>query len=327
MKKFKIAIIGATGFAENRMLPELRHSEQCTVTAMQGRDSEKISKIAKTFNIGRCYIDIEDMLRADTYDLVYIATPPSLHVEQVRACLESGNVGHILCEKPLIVHSRDLAPLEAFLRYDTSLFVGHHIRHQRAIADLKELIESETIGKVVFVEGQWNYMLQPDARYAKWKLDQSQGGVSAMGDAGIHVVDIVYLLFGKPKQVSAAGSSVLYASTIDTVTAVFEYDSMQAVIRASQAVQYSKNDLVIVGTKGRIEIPNCFSQTFIQSIIIETESGIEKKEYPETLLYRNEIENILNVRTEGVPATTLAEGIEETKILLKINEFVSRERE
>ncbi len=56
MKK-KMIIIGATGSAYKRTIPALRDSEICEVTAIQGRNEEKLKKTCGEYGIGRYYLD------------------------------------------------------------------------------------------------------------------------------------------------------------------------------------------------------------------------------------------------------------------------------
>src|SRR3954465_15754167 len=43
--------------------------------------------------------DVDELLRREDVDLVYIATPPSLHYPQAMAALARGK--HVICEKPM----------------------------------------------------------------------------------------------------------------------------------------------------------------------------------------------------------------------------------
>lgn len=321
MNKFKIGIIGATGFATEKMLPQIKDVDFAEVVAIQGRNLEKVQKVASNFDVLKYVTDINEMLSYSDYDLIYIATPPYQHASDIQICLESGKVKNILCEKPIVLSEVELVKIsELSKKYpDTKIYVGHHIRQQKAIKDLQSVITDEVIGDVVFAEGSWSYELDPTAQYAAWKLDQSKGGASVMGDPGIHVLDIMYALFGKPKEIKSVGSSSVYPTTFDNVTAVLGYDKKQVIVRASQTSLLPKNDLLIVGTKGRIEIPDCFSQTYITEMRVVTSEGVDVKKYDEEMLYRNEVKNIFGLYNEGIPATSFEEGINETRILLEIN--------
>jgi predicted dehydrogenase len=325
MNKYKIGIIGATGFATEKMLPQLKNSTACEIVSLYARNAKKLKKVADKFKIEKYYTDIKEMLAYTDYDLIYIATPPFLHLNDLEHCLESGRVKNILCEKPIVLNSKELNFLRKLTKKYTNIniFVGHHIRHQRSISDLKSLLVKKVIGDVVFVEGGWSYELDPKAQYAEWKLDPQRGGSSVMGDPGIHIIDLIYSLFGLPEEIKVSGSSVKYKTTYDNVTSLLNYRDKQILINSSQTTPFPKNDLTIVGTKGRIDIANCFSQTYIPEIKITTSKGVETKKYKEAFLYKNEVEDILKIKTSGIGATSLEEALEETKLLIDINKKLS----
>ena len=54
------------------------------------------------------------MLSDPNVDLVYIATPHSLHAENARQCLEAGK--HVLCEKSFTVTAREARSITALAK-------------------------------------------------------------------------------------------------------------------------------------------------------------------------------------------------------------------
>lgn len=315
---YKIAIIGATGFASERLLPEIKNHKKIEISAAQARDINKLKKIKNEYAIKNIYTDINLMLK-EKYDLIYIATPPFLHLDCVKKCIESKNVKNILCEKPLVLNEKDLNYIKNIKNKNCRLVLGHQIRNQRSVEDLKEIIKEKIIGNILFVSGEWSYQLDKKASHSVWKLDKNKGGTSAMGDSGIHVIDLIYFLFGQPKKVRSFGTSVL-GKTIDNAYSVLEYKDKEILIKASQTIKNPKNDLLIIGTNGYINIENCFSQTFIKKIkIVLSNKKVEIKKYKKTFLYKNEVENILGITKEKYNSTTLKDAVRETELLLKIN--------
>ena len=103
MKKLRVAVIGANGIGKNHIGWFLKHG--CDVCAFVGSSPQSVSStrqvLQSAWNIEpRAYDSTETMLREEKPDAVCIASPPHLHFEQTRQCLESG--AHVLCEKPLV---------------------------------------------------------------------------------------------------------------------------------------------------------------------------------------------------------------------------------
>lgn len=314
----EIAIIGSTGFATERMIPEIQNSKTCRVVAIQGRNPQKLEEVCKKFSISNYFTEIEKMMEFRNYDAVYIANPPFLHKETVEK-IAKYNLP-ILCEKPLVFSVKELNEIENLLENSTSqIMVGHHIRHQKAIQDLKKILEEKRIGNIQEVKAEWSYYLNKEAPYAKWKLNPQLGGHSSMNDAGIHIIDIVHLLFSKPKSIKSEGYSKEYQTTIDTAHAILDYGNFSVDIICSQAEKNPRNDLIIQGDKGSILIKDFFSQEYIKEITINTSDNIEKIHYEKTFLYLNEIENLLGISQKGVPGCDIQSTKENTQILETIH--------
>lgn len=96
---YNISINGATGTAFKRVIPALKDSPICTVSAIQGRNMDVLKEIQKKFNIAEVYIDSKEMLKKANYDCIYIATPPFLHLGEISNAVKTYKP--IICEKPL----------------------------------------------------------------------------------------------------------------------------------------------------------------------------------------------------------------------------------
>jgi len=319
----KIAIIGATGFASERMLPELRKSKKCKVTSILGRNEKTLKEIATRYKIKNIYLNIDKLIKENKCDAFYIATPPYLHLENIKKIAKTDSA--ILCEKPLASNLKESLEIKNILDKSKNHFViGHHIRHQKAIIDIKSLIDKKEIGDVVSVYSQWGYQLDPLAPYAKWKLDRNLGGYSAVNDPGIHIIDLLNFLFGMPVSVFANGFSAKHKTTHDNVLAMLFYNDKNIIIESSQTLDSPSNNLFIYGTDGTIKIPNCFEQVYIPKIIIEKNKKKKIINYKPTYLYKNEMENLLGLSRKGVAGTSLRDGIENSLIMEAINESVKK---
>src|SRR3989442_6872286 len=149
--KNTLAIIGATGFALDRVVPALRNSRRCEVAAIQGRNAERTRRAAQEFEIPHWYVDVEEMLGSKTYDAVYIATPPFLHLSDIETAMQHSLP--IICEKPLCVSLSEALRIQALLRGKSAVafMLAHHMRHQRALRELRNAITQGRIGEAATV--------------------------------------------------------------------------------------------------------------------------------------------------------------------------------
>ncbi len=314
--KAKMAIIGATGSAYKRTIPQLADSAFCEVTAIQGRDVEKLKKISNEFQIGAFYTDERELIEREDYDLIYIANPPFMHFQSFMNVLRKRGTP-VIMEKPLDV---DYANGERYRDYIGAPFmVAHHLRHQTAYRDLKTHLGRGTIGQVLNVYCQWGFALNPKSSNSVWKRDRVLGGGGTFSDNGIHTVDLILGLFGKPERVAGHALRANGFPVYDNETAMLLYRDKTVTLSSSHTMEYPGNHLLIYGTKGKIEAFGAMGERSIRSIRITTAEGERNIGYPEECLYRAEVENFVRkyIFGEDIPydGTTYEEAMTALRIV------------
>lgn len=96
MEKFRIGIIGA-GHIAIKMAHTLNAMTTAEAYGVAARDLAKAEAFAAEHNVARAYGNYEALADDPDIDLIYIATPHSLHYAHTRMCLERGKA--VLCEK------------------------------------------------------------------------------------------------------------------------------------------------------------------------------------------------------------------------------------
>ena len=89
-----------TGFIAHKMAKEFTSLPTMPVVAVYSRSADTGVAMANEFHIPKVYTEYNEMLADPEVELVYIATPNSLHFEQAKAALLAGK--HVLCEKPIV---------------------------------------------------------------------------------------------------------------------------------------------------------------------------------------------------------------------------------
>jgi predicted dehydrogenase len=318
MKKLKLAIIGATGSAYKRTIPALVNSEVCEVVAIQGRNFEKLKKIQSEFNIQGIYTDVNEMLSKESYDFIYIGTPPFLHLSNIEASIATSKP--IICEKPLAIDFEEGAKINHLLgKYDDKTFmIAHHLRHQQAIQDIKKFIQEDLIGEILNVSIQWGFEMNLQAPNAIWKTNPNLGGKGTFSDNGIHVVDLAIFLFGVPNSIYGKVEKIRTKETFDNETAFLNYGNNVIQLQSSQSMKFPGNHIFIYGTKGRIEVYNGIGEKSIGKVSIKSPDKDAVIDYPSTNLYGNEVENfckgLMDKKFQNF-GTTLSEGLNALKII------------
>src|SRR5579871_5395015 len=94
--------------------------------------------------------DLDEVLRDRAVDAVVLATPHSLHRDQVIRCAEAGKP--VFCEKPLALTVRDaLAMISACRDRGVVLGVGHNRRFWPSYGELKRLAGCGELGELLHI--------------------------------------------------------------------------------------------------------------------------------------------------------------------------------
>ena len=94
-----IGMVG-TGSIAHTMAKEFARPTTMPVVAVYSRNADTRAALANEFHIPKVYTEYNEMLADPEVELIYIATPNSLHFEQAKAALLAGK--HVLCEKPIV---------------------------------------------------------------------------------------------------------------------------------------------------------------------------------------------------------------------------------
>ena len=188
-------IIGAGKLADIAIAPAIKHHDDSHLVAVCGRDIGRAEEFAERHGGERAYDDYARFLADPGVDVVYIATPNSLHRAQVVAALEAGK--HVLVEKPMALSVEDgRVMVEAAAAADRVLGVGLHLRHKAINREAQRLIVGGKLGRVFYAEisvgaGQSVYP------YHTWRADASLAGGGTLLHQGTHAVDLLEFLTGR----------------------------------------------------------------------------------------------------------------------------------
>ncbi len=316
----KVGLISGTGSGLKRTLPALSNSSIARVSVVHGRDLPTLNRIADDFKVD-VTTNIDYVLRSDV-DLLYVASPPAQHLEQLRQVHTSGLP--IIVEKPLCLTAEDT---EEIRKLEVSqLMVAHHLRHQESMRTIRSVVRDGTLGPVRSAVFQWNYLLSPEAKNARWKNDLALGGAHALYDAGVHLVDLAQFLFGLPKSVEALGRLDGYTGRYPDVVASLEYDRFFVTLSAATNSDAVSNDLFIQFAGGSIFIANAFSETASEELIMRSAAGYDRQSFNKVNLYRAEVEQFCKFHFVGTglletsfDGTSEDEAIDAVRILNAID--------
>jgi predicted dehydrogenase len=255
-----VAIIGL-GFGRAH-IPAFQASG-CRVVALCQRDQASAKKIADAYGVPQVFARWEEALERARPEIVVIATPPHLHQAIALAAARAG--AHILCEKPVAMTGAEARTMvEAAERAGRVAMTGFNWRFPAAMQRLHAMMQDGFVGRVLHVSGRWlGARWADEASAATWRMDRAQAGHGAMGDMGVHLVDLVRWTCGDLRRL-VAHAGMAYPRTVPGSTKAADAEDYAAIVaelasgaQATLVVSraaHGRNDhaLEIYGTRGAL---------------------------------------------------------------------------
>ncbi|MGN0635135.1 MAG: Gfo/Idh/MocA family protein [Acutalibacteraceae bacterium] len=205
MAILKAAVIG-TGNISRHHMNGYRDNPNVELYALCDIDKQRALEKAETYGVPaeRVFTDKDEMLRAlPEIDIVSVTTWNSAHAECAIAALNAGK--HVLVEKPMALNAKQAAEMmEAAERNGKLLMIGFVRRYENYCKLLLENVESGFFGDIYYAKTTY---LRRHGNPGGWFGDKSRSGGGPLIDLGVHVIDYVRYLKGRPKAVSVYGAT------------------------------------------------------------------------------------------------------------------------
>ncbi len=247
-KTIRFAILGAGNIA-HRFAKSLSAVPDCSLTAVSGRNKEKIDRFADEFHVEKRYIGHELLLNDKDIDAVYLALPHGMHREWAVKALNAGKA--VLCEKPAAMNAEEMKEIAAAACENRRLFMeAMKPRFVPAAEQIK--FHAERIGELRHIRASLcNEMPLDTGRLAgSYHSDPAQGG--ALLDCGCYCASwLEQYCEGVPK---LTGIKSVFRSGVNYYTdAELQFGSAAAELEC--AFDRKKDRIaVLTGTAGSITI-------------------------------------------------------------------------
>ncbi|MGK2928487.1 MAG: Gfo/Idh/MocA family protein [Acidimicrobiales bacterium] len=171
------------------------------VVVVADPDASRV-EFVQSFTAAEGASSLGDVLARDDVDVVSLATPPFLHLDQVSAILRAGK--HAICEKPLVgslVHVDALIDFEAETgRWVMPIF---QYRYGRGLQKLLHLIDAGVTGRCHTVSVDVSWRRRPEYYDVAWRGKQATELGGILLSHCVHALDMVTLAVGQPTRAFA----------------------------------------------------------------------------------------------------------------------------
>ena len=261
MQEIRWGIIGCGDVTEKKSGPAFQRVEHSRLLAVMRRDAEKAADFAARHQVPKWYSEASELINDPEITAVYIATPPSSHEEYAIAALKAGK--HVYLEKPMAVDGMSAARiLETAKNNQGKLVIAHYRRALPTFLKVQELLNSQQIGKTLFVDIK---MMQPLATglvassETNWRLDPAVSGGGIFHDLAPHQLDLMLFYFGPIAECMGFSANQSKTSDADDfVSGLIKFESgvnLTGLWSFAAPEAEAIDSCTIIGTKGKISFP------------------------------------------------------------------------
>ena len=215
----KAGVVGL-GWWGQLLARSVKDSKKINITSGFTRTPSNASDFITETGI-KLYKEYEQLLNDKSIDAIILATPHSMHVEQIKLAAEHKK--HIYVEKPIALTLKETrTALEAARTAGVEIAVGFQRRcHPSMIAAL-DAVRNGKIGRVLHVEGHQSapgLRIYKEGSWRQAREEQPAGGMTGMG---IHLLDGMVSVLGAVEDVTVKSKKILQNndSILDDMTSV-----------------------------------------------------------------------------------------------------------
>jgi predicted dehydrogenase len=216
-KKYKWGIL-APGKIAVKFSKGLRLLENAELYAVGSRNIERAKQFASENGFRKYYGSYAELVADPNIDVIYIASPHSLHFEHVMLCIENNK--SVLCEKAFSITAGEAEKMIAEARR-RKVFLMEALwpPFQPIYIKTREVLDSGATGKLIQMNARFAFQAPFSPSDRKFNLEL--GGGSLL-DIGIYpVIDALWFM-GVPDEISAV-ASFCETGAEDSINIIFRY--------------------------------------------------------------------------------------------------------
>jgi len=325
----RFGVIGTGVWGETHLMTYSTH-RGAELACICDLNEDLLRQRAEQFGVSCWTTDYEELLADDDIDAVSVVTPDFLHREIAVAAAEAGK--HVLLEKPMATTVEDCrAMIDAAAASGVKLMVDFHNRWNPAMWGIKQKVVAGELGDPQMLTVRLN-----DTIYVPTEMLSWAGRSTVIWFLGSHSVDLVRWLFDDEvsRVYSVSRSRVLTGMGVDTPDFFLTIVELEGggvahiencwIMSTSMPTVFDFK-LEMIGSEGTC-FADCSSHRMLQTFTPEGPS------YPDVAV-RTEVQGVpagFGVHSirhfadcvihDLEPAVSVADGLENTRVLVAIHE-------
>lgn len=247
---------------EKKSGPAFNKIAGSNLVAVMRRDAGKAADYALRHGVGNWYSDADDLMNHEGLNAVYIATPPSSHMDYAISALKKGF--NVYVEKPVTRNAAEARQIADAVKQhpNQKLTVAHYRRALPMFLKVKQLLDTGLIGEVRTVQIRMWQSRKPAlvADLANnWRVQPELSGGGYFHDLAPHQLDLMLYYFGEPELYHGFSLNQSNATPADDHVCGQILFKNNVVVNGSWCFNVAESQTAdtceIIGTKGKITFP------------------------------------------------------------------------
>jgi xylose dehydrogenase (NAD/NADP) len=255
-KHLRWGVISSAQIGLNHVVPAIQRSSNGRAVCIGTPHPERAREKAEKLGIARVHDSYAAVLDDPEVEAVYIPLPNSMHREWTLRAADRGK--HVLCEKPMGLTAAECREMiDACRRHGVLLMEAFMYRFHPQQTAIREVLESGRLGAVKMVRGAFTFRLNL-ADTSNIRLSRELWG-GALMDVGCYCINAARAYFAAEPVSVLATARIPPALGVDTTLhALLEFEGGVAPFVVSLEMA-SQPQIEILGDRGRLEVPHCFT--------------------------------------------------------------------
>ena len=260
MKEMNIAYVGFGKSTNRYHIPYVKTRDHMKIKRVVNRSLGKRPKEQAALEATGTLFStaLSDIITDDSIDLVVVVTPAFAHYDTVKQLLMGGK--NVLCDKPLVETAQEAKTLIDLANEKGLFFMPfQNRRFDSDFLTVKKVIEAGYLGDLIDITVNMDHFRANDAT-------SGQPFDGAWYGHGVHLVDQMISLFGKPSSVSYDIRSVRQEDAVDDYFNVnLMYPKLRATVAATEVAALPHPKWIVYGTRG----------TFVKATVDQQENDLK----------------------------------------------------
>lgn len=207
----RVGVVG-TGFGRYHM-EGFSKLDGVEVHAICDLNTDEARHFAAQYGARHVFRDYRKMFSMDELDAVSIAVPNYLHAPMAIDALSKGK--HVLVEKPMTITPDSAeAMVKAARKAGKRLMVEQALRFLPDTQLVRAYVDQGALGRIYYARSTWyrrrgwpRLHFPPGGTMGRgeWFIRKRLAGYGALGDIGVHLLDLAWYLMGTPRPIAVSG--------------------------------------------------------------------------------------------------------------------------